>query len=462
MSRRSARAFSAAVVLLAVLTWFLARFRAEFDLASALLVYLLVVVGVAAIGGRIPALVSAVAAFLLANWFLTPPIGTWKIAHVENVVALTAFVSVSAVVSNFVAVAAIRRIESDRARSEAEVLARLSAAPADAEPLDAVVTHLVASFGLEGAALLRHESGGWVVGAAAGPLRITDPRQATATIAVGSDTVIAWSGQDLSADRTGVLGAFAAQLAAAVERADLAREAARVEALERTNELRTALLRSLAHDLRTPITAIKVAVSSLRDRSLSWEPAQQDLFLATIDQTVDDLNRLVTSLVDLGRIQTGELHPHLRAVALEEVVPAVVHRLSSNRVELDLPSDLPDVAADPVLLERVVANLTSNAIRYTPPTSTLTVQGRVVGATVVLQVIDHGPGITAALRHEAVRPFRRLGSTSDGDSEGLGLGLAIADAFVRAMDGELTLHETPGGGLTASVTMPALTARGER
>ncbi len=263
--RRVFLSWLVAPVALIGLTSVLTRTRSQIDLDSALLLYLLVVVGIAALGGRMVSMIAAVSSFLLANWYLTPALYTWKISHSENLVALLAFVTVAFVVSNFVAVASRRAVESEWARAEAESLARLSAAYADADPLAAVVTHLRATFSLDGVSVLRRTSDGeWLVEAHAGGSPPVTPDAASFTHDVGPHAILAGAGRRLSDDDQRVLRAFTAQLAAALERADLAREAARAESLERTNALRTALV---------AVAVPRLADSVGHHQGLGFEPA---------------------------------------------------------------------------------------------------------------------------------------------------------------------------------------------
>ena len=166
-----------------------------------------------------------------------------------------------------------------------------------------------------------------------------------------------------------MLRSFIQQLSRALEQHRLAAVAAQADALEQADELRTALLRAVSHDLRTPLAGIKASVSSLRQRDIEWSPEARDDFLETIEDETDRLTSIVTNLLDLSRLQAGALRPALRPVALEEVLPAALHSLGdrADDVELDLPADLPDVEADPALLERVIANLVANAITWSPP-----------------------------------------------------------------------------------------------
>ncbi len=451
---RHVTAWGVAVVLLPALTAVLVELGERASLASSLLLYVLVVVAIASIGGRVIALLSAAAAFLLANWYLTPPVHTWTIDHGQNVFALIVFLTVAAVVSNYVSIAARRAVESERARAEAESLARLSATFAESDPLVAVVAHLRSTFGLDAAAVLRRgPSSEWFVEASAGAEPPINPAQAEHVVDIREGVVLALTGRTLTGDDRRVLLAFAAQLGAAIERAELTRVASRAEALDNANALRTALLQAVSHDLRTPLAAIKASVSSLREPDITWSPEEHADFLAAIEDETDRLTSLVTNLLDLSRIQAGELHPGMRAVSLEEVVPAALYSLGMRGadVELDLPASLPDVSADPALLERVVANLTANAMRFSPPHCAVVVRAFERNAEVLLDVIDHGPGIAAADRVEAVRPFQRLDDSRQ--NGGVGLGLAIADGFTRAMRAQLQFEDTPGGGLTARIVL---------
>lgn len=241
--------------------------------------------------------------------------------------------------------------------------------------------------------------------------------------------------------------------------AELANHAAQAHALAEGNRLRTALLTAVSHDLRTPLASVKAAVSTLRQTDVSWSPSDQAELLATIEDGADRLNGLIGNLLDMSRIQTGALQPLIRPTALDEVAPLVVQGLDdTSAVHLNIPDDLPLVAADPGLLERVLANLVSNALRYSPPDRPPTLTASVRDRTVSIEVVDHGPGVPAAQWATMVQPFQQLGDRRS--SGGVGLGLAVAKGFVEAMGGQLTATATAGGGLTMRVELPVPTASG--
>jgi two-component system sensor histidine kinase KdpD len=219
-------------------------------------------------------------------------------------------------------------------------------------------------------------------------------------------------------------------------------------AVSAANELRAAILSAVSHDLRTPISAIKASVTSLLQRDVEWTPEARQEFLETIDEETDRLNRVVGNLLDMSRLQAGALEISAEPVALEEVLPAALHSIGvpDGSVKLDVPETLPRVLADPGLLERALANVIANAVRFSPAGSPPRVLAGVVDGVVDVRVVDRGPGVPRAERDRLFKPFQRLGDS--GQSEGVGLGLAVAKGFLEAMGGEIEADETPGGGLT--------------
>lgn len=454
-SRRQAMGWAVAAVVLPTLTVALANLRSHVALPSVLLLYLLVAVAAAGIGGFPPALATAAAGFLLANWFFTQPLHGFTIAEAENLLALIVFLVVAAVVSGLVDVAARRAAEAARARAEAETLARLAGTMGRQDPLDALVASLQSTFGLRSASVLRRTDDGWVSDASAGAPVPDSPENADTVEGLSGGLVLALVGPRLGAEDRRVLNAFAAQLSAAVERNRLNAAVDEASIMSRANDLRTALLRAVSHDLRTPLASIKASVSSLRQRDIAWSPEDAAEFLATIEEETDRLTALVTNLLDMSRLQAGVLQPMLRPVGLEDVVPAALASLGSrgDRVESTVEESLA-VMADPALLERVVANLVSNALSWSPPDRPVRVEAGAVAGRVDLRVVDRGPGIAIADRERVFLPFQRLGDQGTGN--GVGLGLAVARGFVDAMGGELTIDDTAGGGTSVVVSLPAV------
>lgn len=229
--------------------------------------------------------------------------------------------------------------------------------------------------------------------------------------------------------------------------------AAQTEALAASNRIRTALLAAVSHDLRTPLSSVKAAVTSLRQTDVALSEADRAELLATIEEGADRLEALIANLLDMSRLQTGSLHPLLRPISLDEVVPMALRGLDRfDEVLIDVPEDLPLVVADPGLLDRVLANLAANALRYSPAGRSPAVVARSGPDVVRIDVVDHGPGVAPADRERVFGPFQQAGDRRP--AGGVGLGLAVARGFTEAMDGSLVARDTPGGGLTMRLALP--------
>jgi two-component system sensor histidine kinase KdpD len=243
-------------------------------------------------------------------------------------------------------------------------------------------------------------------------------------------------------------------VAVAYEQRRLAEAAQAAVPLAEADRMRTALLNAVSHDLRTPIATAKAAVSSLRG-DIAWSVADQQELLANADGALDRLTALVTNLLDLSRLQAGMLSVVPGVIGIDDVVSrALDHAARGAAIEVDVPDSLPAVLADAGLLERVVANLVENALRYSPAGSPVRLAASTHGEFVELRIIDRGPGIASAGREAVFAPFQRRDDHPVSSGAGVGLGLAIARGFVEAMRGTITLDDTPGGGLTAVIALP--------
>jgi two-component system sensor histidine kinase KdpD len=447
--RRQVAGAALAVAGLPSLTALLNAVQPHLNLSDDLLIYLVAVVAVTVVGGFWPAVVAAVGACLLLNWFFTEPLHTFTIAEPRNLLALVLFVTVAVAVSSVVHLAARR--EADAARSSKETDSLLGLAQTvlgGADTPGDVLDHLTASHGGH-AELLERVGSRWVKVASSGDV---DASVSTLRFEVRPDLALEVSGQAASAT-TSLLAGYTAQAVAALDRARLRTQAAQAEALAEGDRMRTALLRAVSHDLRTPLASIKASVSSLRQTDVHWSAEDEAELLANIEQNADRLDALVGNLLDMGRLQAGSLEPFLRATAVDEVAPVALRGLDhADDLLIVVPDDLPLVRADPGLLERVLANLFSNALRHSPPDLRPMLRAREDGDRVVLDVVDHGTGVPSGLKNRIFEPFARL----DERSPGVGLGLAVAKGFAEAMGGTIVAIDTPGGGLTVRVTLPAL------
>jgi two-component system, OmpR family, sensor histidine kinase KdpD len=435
-------------VLLPLITAVLAALRPHLNLADDLLFYLVAVVTITVVGGFWPAVLAAVTASLLLNWYFTEPLHTFTIQQPRELLALLLFVTVAVAVSSVVHLAARRAVQAQRAREEAASLLELAQTVlGGADSPTAVLDHLTGTHG--GQAELQERSGGrWVRTASS---NVAGSLPAADRIDIRDDLTLLVTGQRDSAT-TALLAGYAAQAAAALDRERLRTQASQAEALAEGNRMRTALLAAVSHDLRTPLASIKASVSSLRQTDVQWSPADEADLLATIEQNADRLDALIGNLLDMSRLHTGSLQPFLRPTAIDEVAPVAVGGLDDSlRLELAVPEGFPLVLADPGLLERVLANLFSNALRYSPASRPPELQAQLVDGMVRLEVVDHGPGVPDAQKERIFEPFTRVADRHPG----VGLGLAVAKGFAEAMGGRIAAVDTPGGGLTVTVTLPA-------
>jgi two-component system sensor histidine kinase KdpD len=434
---------------LPLLTAALAAGRAHLNLADDLLLYLVAVVAIAVVGGFWPAVLGAVTASLLLNWYFTEPLHALTVAEPRNLLALMLFVTVAVTVSSVVHLAARRAVQAARSGEDAAALLALAQTVlGGADTPAAVLDHLARTW--QGRAELVEEAGGqWIRVAGRG----TAPESAAVTrVAVrpGLALLIAGQTRPMSAR---LLDGFAAQAAAALDRDRLRTQAAQAEALAEGNRMRTALLAAVSHDLRTPLASIKASVSTLRQTDVQWTAADEAALLATIEQSADRLDALIGNLLDMSRLSTGSLQPFLRPTAIDEVAPVALRGLDGGMtVQLAVPDGLPLVRTDPGLLERVLANLFANALAYSPPGRPPALHAVQCGETVVLEVTDHGPGVPDELKPRMFEPFERLSARNTGT--GVGLGLAVVKGFTDTMGGSVTAADTEGGGLTIRVTLP--------
>jgi two-component system sensor histidine kinase KdpD len=437
--------------------------RDDLGLETILLLFLLVAVAVAAVGGAGPGVLSAVSGFVLANWYFTPPIHTLTIAEAEKVLALVVFLAVAGLVAGYVALAARRTAEAARARAEATSLLRLSAGD-DAGPdrLEELLDHLREAIGLRAAAVLGRDRPDqpWVPLAATGAGPPQSPADADGAVEVpvrAGEAVLVMAGA-VDADDRAVLSAFAHRLGDALDAQRLSASAAEADELARGNEMRAALLAAVSHDLRTPLAAIKASVTSLLADDVDWSPEAVQEFCESIDAETDRLTVLVSDLLDMSRISAGAVDVQWADVGVDELLPAALaslgDRARSGTVELDVPETLPRVRTDPVLTERALANLIANAVAWSPAGVPVAISAGAVPGAVVVRIADHGPGIPLADRERVFRPFQRLGDGRSGSPGGIGLGLAVARGFAEAVGAELSLEDTPGGGTTMAMVVP--------
>ena len=389
------------------------------------------------------------------------------------------FVVVALLVSRVVDIAARRTTQAARANAESELLTTTAGSVLRGQQgLSALLDRVREAFGMDSVTLLectspdgqqaadasagrvRGTPGGWHVVASRGEPAVTRPDEADVEVPVADSLSLALRGRPLPAADRRVLGAFASYAAVALDQQRLAAEAQAAKPIAAADRMRTALLAAVSHDLRTPLASAKAAVTSLRSPDVNWAAEDHDELLATADESLDRLTHLVDNLLDMSRLQAGALSLFPRPAGLEEIVSSALDNLdpAARGITVDIPESLPEINVDPAILERVIVNLTENALRYSPAGKPPLLTASVLGDRVELRVVDRGPGIPEADRDRMFVPFQRLGDTDN--TTGVGLGLALSRGLTEAMGGTLTAEDTPGGGLTMTVSVPAVTEPG--
>jgi two-component system, OmpR family, sensor histidine kinase KdpD len=419
--------------------------------------------------GRTAALLAAIEAFLVYDWFFVPPFHTLDVQQPQEWLELGIFLVVALVAGQAYALQRRQALEAAERDRHTQLLYDLSTGLTVQENLggmfDRMLAKLAQGLGLSGLRLYvwregaRELSGGVEVASDGVSEPVTSVYRVPCRIGerdlAEMEIFQRWDGQPLSQDDLRVLQGFANQLANALERRRLEKEEQLNQVLGEANRAKSSLLAAVSHDLRTPLASIKAAASSLQDKDVDWPPEATDELMDTIVEETDRLITLVANLLDMSRLQTGAVNLNMGKVGLEDVTHAALASLSrdASQVSVDIPSTLPAVQADPALLERAVANLIDNALNWSALDQPVRVEAGMGGERVYLRVVDRGPGIPADQRESVFEPFRRLGGGVNANWQGVGLGLAVAKGFVEAMGGELNLDDTPGRGVTAVISL---------
>jgi len=455
--RRQLAGVALALVVLPPLTLMFTNLRDTLSLESQVLLYLLAVVAVAVLGGLVVALLTAIAAAFLLNYYFVRPAHTLEIAQGEQALALLVFLVVAAVVSGAVEVAARRTRAAQEAAHEAETLSQLAGGDLDeSETLRAVLGRARDTFRMESVALKARdrasgewrdvEQVGWAPAGQEAPLRFD--------LATGHDLRLVGRGAALFAEDQRVLQAFATAARTAHEGRQLSAQARKASELATVDRQRTALLAAVSHDLRTPLAGIKASVSTLRQTDVAWSEDERVELLTTIEESADRLGSIVANLLDASRLETGALTVRSEPVALDQVIGAAVLAVpgAPEFVTVHVAEDLPLVQADPGLLERVLANVLDNAVRHGRGGAPVEVSATAGAMNAKLTVVDHGPGVPADRRERMFQPFQRLDDSSA--TGGVGLGLTVARGLTEAMDGVLIADGSSGDGLTMRLRLP--------
>lgn len=456
---RMIRGGAAAVLLPLAATAAGRAFQPSGEIAASL--YILAVVGAAAVGGLWSGLAASVASFLGLNYFFTPPRGTFRVDKEQDLVALVVFLIVAGVVATLLARAIEERSRAARREREARLLQYSATKLLAAEPLERRLQDLVAALtqalGLTGCTIEATIDRRPVAAGAPeqGPpgAALTVPIEAGGRrLGVLRSSRRAEAGP-FSPDEEHLLRACAGQVAITLERARLDEAIEAAKLASEINQLRAALFSSVTHDLRTPLASIKASVTSVLGGGVDGE--QQRELLQTVVEETDRLNRLVGNILDLARVRSGTLVPAKERSSVEEVLESVLHRLgpmlAAVRVRTLARPDLPEIMIDPVQIDQALTNVLENAVRFSPPGGEIQVVLAPWRDGVQIRVTDQGPGVPPEERELVFEPFYR----GRGAQGGSGLGLAIARAIVLAHGGRIRMEGAPTGGAAVVIELPA-------
>jgi two-component system sensor histidine kinase KdpD len=447
--RRRAAATLFCLAALALVTGAIHVFKLFVPVLSLGVLYLLAVLPVAVLLGRAYAVGVAVASALCLNFFFLPPIYTLTLANGEHWFALTVYLVVGIVASHLAVRARERTAEAEQRGREEALLAQMATAFLKSEHASEELDRFAPAV----ADVLRAAS----VRFALGPQKEPPPGESPLELAAGGrrlGTLYVREGPESSLEiRRRFLPALASLVAVVTDRERLAREAVEAEALRRSDTIKTAVLQAVSHDLRSPLTAIKVAADSLGNPALALDDGDRAELLETVGVEVDRLERVVGNLLDLSRLQAGAAAPNRELWAVEELVAQALEQLgASDRVDLALPDGPAVVEVDAIQVERVLVNLLENALKFSPPAEKVHVRVTTTRSEVIVRIVDRGPGIPEAELERIFEPFRRVASGEE--RGGSGLGLAIARGFAEGNGGRVWAESQRGQGASLVLALP--------
>src|SRR5262245_12859260 len=441
--RGDAAGVLASVAAVAVVTGAIYGFRTFVPVLSLGVLYLFAVLPIAVVWGLAFAVPVSIASMLAFNFFFLPPVHTFSLAESENWFVLAVYLVTAIVVSELAARARRRARESALLAEVATSLLQRGNVTAELERIAS-----------EAARALQVERARITLGS--DPQETGDAEHYPLTAGgrhVGT-IVLEGARQGSGSARRRLLPALASLLGVAIDRERLAREALEAEALRRSDLIKTALLRAVSHDLRSPLMAISTSASALAHPEFELDDADRTDLLATILDEPERLDRLVGNLLDLSRLQAGAAQPEPELVAVDELIVQALEELreEGRRVDVSLPQDSPAVRVDAHQVERVIANLLENALKYSPASAPVHVHMTTTSSEVLMRVVDRGPGVPPEELERIFEPFQR--GSGGGEARGAGLGLAIARGFAEANGGRIWAESRRGQGATFVLALP--------
>ncbi len=449
-SRRHVAAGVASVVVLAVVTVAIGLLKSFVPVLSLGVLYVFAVLPIAVAFGLAYAVLVSIASMLAFNWFFLPPVHTFTLSDSRNWFALAVYVVTAVVVSGLAASTRRRATEAEQREVETALLADVATSLLEGGD----VSGQLDSISERVAAILKARSASIVIGADGDPTTTGAPIELMAGTRRVGTLELHEGGEPNLAARRRLLPALASLLAVAVDRERLANEAFEAEALRRSDTMKTAVLRAVSHDLRSPLTAIRAASDGLEDERLALSEDDRRELLDTISVEVRRLEGVVDNLLALSRLQAGALAPMPEVWTVDDLVYGSLADVgrSTERVNVAVPADTPPVLVDAVQVRQILTNLIDNALKFSPEGSPVTVRVTRTRKEVIVRVIDQGRGLPENELEHVFEPFYRGAPAQD--QTGTGLGLAIARGFAEANGGRLWAESRPGQGAGFALALP--------
>ncbi|NOK70708.1 MAG: hypothetical protein GFH27_549357n71 [Chloroflexi bacterium AL-W] len=454
----------AMVLLTSVMVSFL-RLTIEGYVATIQLVYLVGVMLTAILLGTGPAILAAILSFIYASFFVAEPRYTFQVDDPEQIVRVAAFLVVALFAGNLAGRARVHATRAEQRLIESQALYKLSQIANQETDIQRCMERMVQTIAdtmhLPFCAVHVHDTHGeshiqasW--GKHTPDMHIESTSLTIRTVTVGRLDIAVPKTLTWNEETSTLLHVFAHQIAQSLEHDRLASEAAYAQALADSDQLKSAILSSVSHDFRTPLTTIQGAADELLDEEVDWSPDHQRQLITTIQDQSHRLNRLVSNLLDLSRIRAGAVRPHKDWYALDEVIQHALdsqhNALSKRSLTLDLVPQLPLIPIDFALVAQVIENLIRNAINHTPPETPISIQTFTLDTNVVVCITDQGPGIPDYQKGYVFEPFYRCAAVTD--TRGSGIGLAICRGFIDAHGGCIWVEDNPVGGTKFCFTLP--------
>ncbi len=449
--QRQVAALVTAAVILPLLTIAMTQIRSSVSLSTVFLVYLVTILALTTWAGVLIGVLSALVASGLENYYFVKPFHTLEVARPDDVVALVAFLVFAVASSVLVTRFAQRSLEADRARAEAAILAEAAVSfAASHEDLLPLLDSLRTVFAASSVAILALREGEWRADLVSGePFEAADDAH---SFDIDEEHRLVVNGTTLSEQDNHLVSTFAGRMAAGLRAQIIARDAEQLEELAEAESLRLALFRTASKELLGPLEKVQANISLLSGSHELRSLDERKAVLGGIEAQIRQLTRHVVNILDAGRLEAGEVVAHPVIMRLSVVLSSALAGVDrkGRTVQSDVSSTLPELRSDPILVQRVVANVVSNACRFGPVDQPVLLKAGVVGDQIELLVIDRGPGMSAAQRDVVLAPFDRL----SGDQLNAGLNLTVASGFMHVLGGQLHFEDTPGGGLTVAIELP--------